>query len=211
MEITERVDRNIVIRYDKGYAASWSLSDEEDIRKDYLRIQNGTLNPEIFINRLDRFHNDQTVWLDKSRKYLEPMKLGIKVDKVVIEGLIRFAEYAAGKSQKIFSVYVVGTGSRGVSSKDFNLEAEVVRLDILENAGFIQSRGSTNYWGLMFPRETQSIINPNPVKETAIVDDMDDTLDQMLLRTVLPEGEEIEHVKNEDVFSLNHVIYNGAV
>lgn len=207
---TVRTKRHIIKREDECYGASWSLSDEEDIRKDFLRIQNGSLNPEIFINRLHRCHEDQTVWIDKSRKYLEPLKVGYKKDLVVVEGLIRLAEYAAGKSSKLFSVYVIGTGDSDVSDKDFELEIEEVRFDIFDNGGYVQSRGSTNYWGLMFPRETQTINNP-PIKESAIVDDMDPTKDQMLLRTVLPDDEEIEHVANEDVFSFNHVVYNSSV
>ena len=86
---TVRTKRHIIKREDECYGASWSLSDEEDIRKDFLRIQNGSLNPEIFINRLHRCHEDQTVWIDKSRKYLEPLKVGYKKDLVVVEGLIR--------------------------------------------------------------------------------------------------------------------------
>jgi len=192
------------------YASSWSLKDEDDIRKDHLRIQAGTLNPETFLDRLQRCYNDQTVWLDKSRKYLEPMKVGFKKDLIVVEGLIRFAEYASGKSNKLFTVYLAGTGDSDVSSKDFELEKEEVRLDIIDNGGYIQSRGSVNYWGLMFPREIQTIDDP-PIKETGIVDDLDPTKDQMLLRTVLPDGDEIEHSANEDVFSLNHVVYNSSV
>jgi hypothetical protein len=211
LEIDNRVIRNVVVRKDKCWGASWSLKDEKDIRKDFLRIQKGTLNPATFIERLDRFYNDQTVWIDKSRKYLEPLKVGYKDDKVVAEGLIRLAEYVAGKSDKLFKVYLVGTGSGTVSNKDFQLETEEVRLDIIENGGFIQNRGSTNYFGLMFPKTIQTITAPSPIKETAIVDDMDSTKDQMLLRTVLPDGEEISHIVNEDVFSFNHIIYNGSV
>jgi len=207
---THRTVRHVVKRVDECFASSWSLKDAEDIKKDFLRIRNGSLSPEVFINRLDRFHKDQTVWLDKSRKYFEPLKVGYKKDKIVTEGLIRLAEYTAGKSRKLFTVYLAGTGSSDVSAKDFELEQEEVRLDILDNGGYLQNRGSVNYWGLMFPRETQTIQNP-PIKETGIVDDIDPTIDQMLLRTVLPDGDEIEHVHNEDVFSLNHVVYNASV
>lgn len=208
--LQNKVERNIVVKYDRGYGASWSLSDEENIRKDFLRIQNGTLDPHVFINRLDRFHNDQTVWLDKTRKYFEPLKVGIRDDKVVNEGLTRFAEYASGISIKIFDVYAIGTGITTVTAKDFVLAAEVIRLPIIDNGGYIQNRGSTNFWGLMFPRTVETIKNPN-ISESAIFDDTDATVDQMLLRTVFPVGEEIEHVVNEDAFSFNHVIYNSSV
>lgn len=193
--------REYLHRKDIGYVASFDPSDTEFIKKQQFLVNVGVLDVKYFFNQFERFWNDQTT------PNFEPRKVGKSGNKLVNEGLTALAEMQVGARSKTFGVYAIGEGAQAVSPRDDALYDEVARLDIKGNGGTIRNRGSTVYYSLFFPKTIADF----DVKETAILDSLSESDDTMLLRTVLPTAEIIEHDKDFDDIFVGHIIYSGSV
>lgn len=193
--------REALIRKDIGYVASFEPKDSDIIKKQMRLVQLGILDPKIFFDQFERFRNDQTT------PNFEPRKVGKSGNKLVNEGLTALAEMQVGLRTKTFGVYAIGEGAQAVSPRDDELYDEVSRLNILQNGGTVRNRGSTCYYSLFFPKT----IDDFTVRETAILDSLVVTNDTMLLRTVLPAAEVVEHDQDFDDIFVGHIIYSGSV
>lgn len=193
--------REFLQRKDIAYAAAFDPKDTYLVKKDMQLVQAGIYDPEYFFNKFERFWNDQTT------VNFEPLQVGRSGNKLVNEGLIALAEMQAGKRQKIFNIYAIGKGKTAVSIKDDALVDEITRLEIVPNGGTLLNRGSTMYYSLFFPKTIADV----DVSETAILDSLVNTADTMLLRTVFPTAEIIEHDKDFDDIFVGHIIYSGSV
>ena len=191
--------RDYLQRKDIGYVATFEPKDSLLIKKSMQLMNLGYIDPKQFFKQFDRSYYDKTCDID-------PIQVSRSGNKLVNEGLTALAEMMVGARTKTFNIYAIGQGNKTVTPKDDRLDDEVARLNITDNGGTIRQRGSTVYYSLFFPKTIADF----DVKETAILDGLIDTDDKMLLRTVLPSGEVIEHDKDIDDIFVGHIIYSGS-
>lgn len=191
---------------DVGYAASYDLADSIEIQKEFTLIQLGEKDPMEYYNKLDRYYDDQTVFNSTLKRYFEPLDIAKAGNKLVNEGLEVIAQSIISGKSTNFDNYAIGEGTASVNVTDTQLSDEIQRLDILTNGGFVQSRGTTIFYGVFFPKTMISAT----ITETGINNSLDKTIDKMLLRTLFPSDQYITHVKNFDTVSVGHIIYAGS-
>ena len=197
--------RQSVIYKDKAYAAIFDPKDAELVQKYMDFIRRNEYLVENLYDKLDRYHNDQTVTLyDKPFEPIDFFKGG---NKLVNEGLIALAEFQVGKRTRQFTYYVIGDDNTSVSPTDDHLYGECARAHIPASGGTFVQRQSTIYYSLFFSKT----IPDCKVAETGIVDTSSQSTDRMLLRTVLPDADVMNHKKNFDSIFVGHVIYSGSV
>ena len=94
-----------------------------------------------------RYHDDKRSGSDKQ---LEPLQTGIKPNKVLKDGIVRFIEILADKSAGFFYYAVSGTGLTGVTVGQRGLAAENARVDMRIN-GLLDALGNALYMRATFP------------------------------------------------------------
>ncbi len=196
--------REFIQRKDIGYVALFEPKDAQVVQKYMDLINIGRVQPEHLTKKFDRFYNDQTVTIHD--KPFEPIQVAISGNKIVNEGLIALAEFAIGKRTKRFEYYAIGESDQGVSVRDDKLYDHHSRLRISDAGGTFIQRQSTIYYSLFFPKTT----NDCTVRETGIFDSSSESNDKMLLRTVLPEQDQMKHIKNRTTIFVAHIIYSGS-
>ncbi len=192
--------REFLQRKDIGYVASFEPR-YADIAQAHMDRINFGYSPRPFFKILDK------IWDDHRNQEFEVIKLAKSGNKLVNEGLIALAEMQAGKRTKTFDYYVIGESNQGVSIRDDHLYDECARIRIPDAGGTFIQRQSTVFYSVFFPKTIPSC----EVSETAIVDADKQATDKMLLRTVLPEVDNIPHKKDFDTVFVAHVIFSGSV
>jgi|SRR6187431_1250971 len=196
--------REFLQRKDIGYAALFEPKDAQVVQKYMDLINIGRVQPEHLTKKFDRFYNDQTVTIQD--KPFEPLAVGISGNKLVTEGLIALAEFAVGKRTKTFEYYAIGESDQGVSIRDDRLYDHHSRVRVTSVGGTFIQRQSTIFYSVFFPKTTSDCT----VRETGIFDSSSESNDKMLLRTVLPEKDQIKHFKNRTTIFVAHIIYSGS-
>ena len=199
--------RQALMMKDEAFIGTFHPHESRNYKREFHLISTGQIDPNIWFNKLRRVHDDQTVFDDLTKRYFEPIDVGISGNKLVNEGLELIAESIITGQGKNFDNYAVGRGTTSVNIRDTQLADEIIRLDIKDNGGFALNRGTTLFYSLFFP---ESVISAT-VTETAINDRLDKTIDNMLLRTLFPSNEYQIHVKGLDSIYAGHIIYLGTV
>lgn len=148
-----------------------------------------------FNEKLDRVYNDQTT-------DIEPLEVDKSRNKIVNDGLVRVAEQITGQTNALWTHLAVGSGISPVSMSDSFLQSEIERV-ALGTDGFQSPAGSVVRFGGFFSPSVSSAL----ITESAVLDDP--TEGTMLYRTVYSTG--INHVVNNDFFSVAHSIYQISV
>lgn len=199
--------REALMMKDEAFIGTFHPHEARKYQREFNLINTRQLDPNIWFDKLRRVHNDQTVFDDLTKRYFEPIDVGIWGNKLVNEGLERIAESIVTGQGKNFDNYAIGEGLTSVNIRDTQLADEITRLDILSNGGIATNRGTTIFYSLFFPKTVRSAT----VTETAINDRLDQNIDNMLLRTLFPTSEQQVHVKNLDSIYVGHIIYLGSV
>jgi hypothetical protein len=97
--------------------------------------------------QVSRYHDDKRSGSDRR---LEPLQTGIKSNKVLKDGIVRFIEILADKSAGFFYYAVSGTGTTGVTVGQRGLAAENARVDMRTN-GLLDALGNALYQRATFP------------------------------------------------------------
>lgn len=194
--------REFLQRKDIAYAASFEPKDAERVQNEMNKIDHTHGDPKSFFKQFDKVYDDHRL------ANFEPIKVLKAGNKLLNEGLIALAEMQMGRRTKIFSVYGIGEGTTPVNIRQFGLVNQVgPRLDIRQNGGTITNRQSTCYYSVFFPKTTDTCT----ISETAIFDKLLPQDDRVLLRTLFPNGDYLEHRKDRDTIFVAHIIYSGSV
>lgn len=198
--------REMLLRRDIGYVASFEPKDAEIVQRYMDLINLGQRSPRYLLRKFDKIYDDHRNVLLQD-KPIEPIKLGKSGNKLVNEGLIALAEFQVGKRTRQFNYYGIGESSQDVNIRDDALLEPVSRLRIPDAGGTFQNRQSTIFYSIFFPKTTPDCT----VRETAIFDSGATTNDKMLLRTTLQGPDQIPHKKDFDTIFVAHVIFSGSV
>ena len=190
---------------------TWSATDYTYIRKIYDLInfykkKRMHIEKYLLINsfeqKLDRFWNDQTV-IDLP----EPIAQTMKFDRVLNTGRTLAAALITGERGDRFDYLALGTAQTPVSDADYKLYNEVLRVNVIQNGGFISAAGAIiKHSGLISPGETSMLIYEIGFVNMEVFDP-----EQMLWnRSVFPTGKAVDHNQNEDFFSITHSVYTSS-
>ena len=190
---------------------TWSATDYTYIRKiydliNYYKKKRMHIEKYLLINsfeqKLDRFWNDQTV-IDLP----EPIAQTMKFDRVLNTGRTLAAALITGERGDRFDYLALGTAQTPVSDADYKLYNEVLRVNVIQNGGFISAAGAIiKHSGLISPGETSMLIYEIGFVNMEVFDP-----EQMLWnRSVFPTGKAVDHNQNEDFFSITHSVYTSS-
>lgn len=202
--------------YDITHGYSWDRSDFDYIEKIYALIRNKDKRKEFGDKRkdiarfeylLERRRNDQTAFDDQYNKYVEPLDYTEKKDRVTNSGRTRAAELIAGEAGNRFDYGAIGTSQIPVSDSDYQLFAEVNRIN-LRLSGYASASGAIiKHSALWTPG-----LPTNTYWEFAPVDRATFHILQMIwARVVFPPNKGLVHVQNVDFFTVTHSTYTSSI
>lgn len=189
---------------DVKFAASWPKKDDEEavfkLFKLIKKADNTSKKQLInqFYHNLDRKYNDQTI----PRDYPQPEKVGRCVDKVLSNGIQQIGLWATGESFTIYPWMIAGTGIKQVLyGDDMSDMTELARVNVVETDGFLDPTvdGWTASGG--FGRSTIS----GTVSEIAMGSTASSATSLIFDRSLLASADRIEHLQNNDSFTLSSI------
>jgi hypothetical protein len=153
-----------------------------------------------FEQKLDRYWNDQTT-------DIEPIAMTVKFDRVLNAGRTLAASIITGERSDRFDYLALGTSQVGVSDADYRLYGEVLRVNVIQNGGFISAAGAIiKHNGLISPGEISMLVYESGFVNMSTFDP-----DQMMWnRTVFAPGKGVNHNQNQDFFSITHSVYTTS-
>lgn len=195
---------------DHGIATCWDVKDGERILKTIRKISLAkekkdhmtALKLGLMLDRnFERLSNDQTA-TDDDGYTLEPYDVGSSDDLVTNGGLARVAALATGDSDKFFSHFASGTGTKGENRADRELDEENARVPFGQ-LGYQLGAGTSMKFVGFFPTTTESAL----ITEGAVFDNEEEG--QMLFRTKY--NTTLTHIKHETVYALSQSILFNAI
>lgn len=202
--------------YDITHAYSWDQSDFDYVKKIYAiiklldkRFEYESKREEIkrFEHLLERRRNDQTAFDQQYNKYLEPIDIIEKEDRITNSGRTRAAELIAGEAGNRFDFAAVGTSQIPVSDSDSGLFAEVNRIN-LKLSGYASASGAIIKHSALWTPGLPS----NTYWEFAPVDRESFHILQMIwARVVFPPNKGLAHIQNIDFFTVTHSTYTSSL
>lgn len=199
-------NRNISAALDASFFTTWSDHYSlEYARKEMGYISSGMIPPDSWHQKLQRLYNDQTVYLGNGH-HLEPdVRPKLKLDKVTNQGLEVVAPRILGVSDNAsgFLYMACGTGTTTASASDLSLATEIKRINMRNEGGSAVANKATIYFNGFFPKSTPT----GDIAEAGIFDSGDTANDNIFLRTVLPDADQISHVQNADAPNISIIVY----
>jgi hypothetical protein len=202
--------------YDITHAYSWDASDLSYVQKVYSIIRNNDKRKDYtekrkeiarFENLLTRRRNDQTAFDDLNNKYVEPIDIIEKKDRIVNAGRTRAAELIAGEAGNRFDYAGIGLSQVPVSDSDIQLFGEVNRIN-LRLSGYASASGAIIKHSALWQPGLQS----NTYWEFGAFDlPQVNILQMMWCRVVFPPNKGLVHVQNVDFFTVTHSTYTTSV
>lgn len=197
---------------DVAQGVSWGKKDYSAIRKiydqiNYYRKKRLHIDKYLLINsfehELDRYWNDQTI----HDNVPEPIAQTIKFDRVLNAGRTQAASLITGERSDRFNYLAIGTSQTVVSDADYKLYNEILRVNVIQNGGYISAAGAIiKHSGLISPGETSML-----VYEIGFVNMNTFDPEQMLWnRSVFPPNKGVDHNQNQDFFSVTHSVYTSS-
>lgn len=191
---------------------TWQANDYPKIRKIYDQInfykkKRMHVEKYLLINeyeqQLDRYWNDQTT----HDIIPEPIAQTLKFDRVLNAGRTLAASFITGERGDHFDYLALGTSQTPVTDADYKLYNEVLRVNVVQNGGYISAAGAIiKHSGLISPGEISMLIYEIGFVNLSTFDP-----DQMLWnRSVFPAGKGVDHNQNEDFFSITHSVYTSS-
>lgn len=187
---------------DIAVATLWDKRDEEGIDKLLAKVRVGDVHPNSFEEKLQRYHNDQTL-----PREFEPLEqTPPKHDLVVNSGLTRIAQLVTGKSSTIFSHFASGTGIATERPADYRLASENYRVAML-SSGFMEAVGIAMKFVGKFP----SSLSSATITEGGVFDASAINAGTLLFRTLYPSSSRFQHIQNRTFYSLMQTINQVSV
>ena len=131
----------------------------------------------------------------------------MKFDRVLNAGRTLAASLITGERSDRFNYLSLGTSQTAVSDADYKLYNEILRVNVVQNGGYISAAGAIiKHSGLISPGEVSML-----VYEIGFVNMESYDPDQMMWnRTVFPPGKGVDHNQNQDFFSVTHSVYTSS-
>lgn len=202
--------------YDVTHAYVWDKSDFDiiyreyrlirhlDSKRDYDMKRNIIANMEKQFNRM---RNDQSVFDFKSQRYIKNIDFIEKHDRITNAGRTRAAELIAGEAANRFDYAMIGTSQTPVSDSDYQLFAEVNRIN-LKLSGYASASGAIIKHSALWTPGLPS----NTYWEFAPVDLPAWNINQMIwARVVFPPTRGLVHQQNADFFTITHSTYTSSL
>lgn len=198
---------------DVSIGTSWDANRYDQVRKrydmiNYFKKKRMHVDKYLAINeyeqQLERYYNDQTI--DQS-VIPEPIAQTIKFDRIVNSGRTLAASLITGERGDRFLYLSLGTSQTPVSDADYKLYNEVLRVNVIQNGGFISAAGSIiKHNGLISPGEISMVIYEYGFVNLPVFDP-----EQMLWnRTVFDPNKGVDHNQNEDFFSITNSVWTSS-
>jgi hypothetical protein len=190
---------------------TWDKSDYTEVRKIYDLINfykkkrrhiDKYLLINSFENKLDRYWNDQTV-----TDIPEPLAQTLKFDRVLNSGRTLAASLITGERGDHFDYLALGTSQIPVTDADFRLYNEILRINVIQNGGYISAAGAIiKHSGLISPGETSMVVYEIRFVNLSVFEP-----EQLMWnRSVFPINKGVDHNQNEDFFSITHSVYTSS-
>lgn len=202
--------------YDVTHAYVWDKSDFDVINREYRLIRDlhrrrdFEMKREVINNlekQCERMRNDQSVFESREQRYIKPIDIIEKRDRITNSGRTRAAELIAGEAGNRFDYAAIGTSQVPVSDSDFQLFAEVNRIN-LRLSGYASASGAIIKHSALWTPGLPS----NTYWEFAPVDRAAFHILQMIwARVVFPPNKGLVHVANEDFFTITHSTYTSSL
>lgn len=196
---------------DVTQGTSWEAKDYPSIRKIYDKInlykkKRRHIDKYLLINsfeqQLDRYWNDQT-----THDIPEPLAQTVKFDRVLNSGRTLAASLITGERGDRFDYLALGTSQTPVTDADFRLYNEILRINVIQNGGYISAAGAIiKHSGLISPGETSMLVYEIGFVNLPVFD-----AEQMMWnRSVFPVNKGVDHNQNQDFFSITHSVYTSS-
>jgi len=180
--------------------ALWNKGDDRDVSDELMEVREQYHSPDIFINKLERKYNDQTVHFERSGHLFDPVIVTPrKYDMVVLSGMSAISEMITNRRTRGFTFYRSGTGTKSESASDTKLQAEHHTLAVTTD-GFAQPAGSSAQFAGKFPYTAFTAT----ISEAGMFDQA--VAGVMLFRTVFPIEQRIPHRQYETFFTLSQTV-----
>lgn len=196
---------------DVTQGTSWEVKDYPSIRKIYDKInlykkKRRHIDKYLLINsfeqQLDRYWNDQT-----THDIPEPLAQTVKFDRVLNSGRTLAASLITGERDDRFDYLALGTSQTPVTDADFRLYNEILRINVIQNGGYISAAGAIiKHSGLISPGETSMLVYEIGFVNLPVFD----TEQMMWNRSVFPVNKGVDHNQNQDFFSITHSVYTSS-
>jgi hypothetical protein len=195
---------NLFDSIDQSYLTLWDRSLYPLIKEEYRLIQTGIVRPDNITNKLERHWYDKTVYFENTGIRFEPTEQRKTLDQILDEAITFFVKEHVGVVNDIFDHISIGTGTSEPSSADEDLEAEVLRLPIIENGGYIDYLGHNEQYGLIFPFTQGN----DTITESGLHSSNDANTDITYCRNTYSPG--LIHTINSDAIGVNIIIQHRA-
>lgn len=207
----KRKNRSDIDYLDVSVGTSWQANNYDTIRKKYDLIryyQKKRMHVEKYLaineyeQELERYYNDQTI-----HTIPEPIAQTIKFDRVVNSGRTLAASLITGERGDRFDYLALGTAQTPVTDADYKLYNEILRVNVIQNGGFISAAGSIiKHSGLISPGEISMVVYEYGFVNLPIFDP-----DQMFWnRTVFDANKGVDHNQGQDFFSITNSVWTSS-
>lgn len=152
--------------------------------------------------QIERYRSDQTIHMIP-----EPIAQTVKFDRIVNSGRTLAASLITGERGDRFLYLSLGTSQTPVSDADYKLYNEILRVNVIQNGGFIGAAGSIiKHNGLISPGEISMVIYEYAFVNMPVFDP-----EQMIWnRTVFNVNKSVDHNQNEDFSSITNSVWTSS-
>ena len=186
---------------DIHFAAKWEGIEEQRINKLFRLIN--SVDPTTkkrlirqFYQILDRKYNDQTISPDLP----QPTKVGCSIDKVTSNGIQQIGQWATATNFRVYSWMIAGTSTKTATYGDTMDDIiELTRVNVLGTGGFLDPMNDGWNASGSFPRGTPT----GTISEIAMANSETAETSLIFDRTLLQFSDRIDHVQNNDSFTLS--------